>query len=124
VAVTPQKEDAMITRSDSCVYSEKNAQHGNGMIQVKQLASPDQFYGHTRIFNHITVKPGCSIGYHVHEHETEFYYILKGEAVYSDNGTETVLRAGDVSATCHGEGHGLENRSQEPVELIALIEQE
>lgn len=114
----------MITRSDSCSHSEKNAQHGNGMIQVKQLASPDQFYGHTRIFNHITVQPGCSIGYHIHEHETEFYYILKGEAAYNDNGTETVLRAGDVSATRHNEGHGLENRSQTPVELIALIEQE
>lgn len=114
----------MITRSDACSRSEKNAQHGTGMIQVKVLAGLDQFYGHTRLFNHITVQPGCSIGYHMHEHETEFYYILRGEAVYNDNGVETVLRAGDVSATRHGESHGLENRSQSPVELIALIEQE
>lgn len=114
----------MITRSDSCSRSEKNAQHGKGVIQVKELAAADQFYGHTRLFNHITVNPGCSIGYHIHEHETEFYYILKGEAVYNDNGTETVLHAGDVSATRHHEGHGLENRSQSPVELIALIELE
>ena len=114
----------MIPRSDSCPRREKNAQHGSGTILLKDLAAQDQFYGHTRLFTHIIVNPGCSIGYHTHQHETEFYYILSGEAAYSDNGTQTVLRAGDVSATGHGEGHGLENRSQSPVELIALIEQE
>lgn len=114
----------MITRSDSCPRHEKNAQHGSGLIQLKDLAALDQFYGHTRLFTHIVVNPGCSIGYHIHQHETEFYYILKGEAAYNDNGTETVLHTGDVSATRHNEGHGLENQSQSPVELIALIEQE
>ena len=65
--------------------------------------------------------PGCSIGDHPHDHETEFYYIIKGEGVFNDNGKEIVVRPGDICATGYGEVHGLENRGTEPVELIALI---
>ena len=43
------------------------------------------------------------------------------EAVFNDNGTEVILRAGDIGATGYGQGHGLENRTDEPVEMIALI---
>ena len=76
---------------------------------------------HGRLFAHVTVDPGCSIGDHPHDHETEFYYIIKGEGVFNDNGKEIVVRPGDICATGYGEVHGLENRGTEPVELIALI---
>lgn len=58
--------------------------------------------------------PGCSIGDHPHDHETEFYYIIKGEGVFNDNGKEIVVRPGDICATGYGEVHGLENRGTEP----------
>ena len=79
--------------------------------------------GHPKklFLNHVTVDPGCSIGDHPHDHETEFYYIIKGEGVFNDNGKEIVVRPGDICATGYGEVHGLENRGTEPVELIALI---
>ncbi len=111
----------MYTRSKDCPYTEAAVQNGKGLAKLKELATPEQMYNRARLFKHIVLDPGCSIGYHTHEHETEFYYMLKGEAVFSDNGTEVTLRAGDISATGYGEGHSLENRSQEPVELIALI---
>ncbi len=73
------------------------------------------------MFSHIVVNPGCSIGYHDHQHETEFYYILRGEAVFNDDGTEVPVHPGDICATGFGQHHALENRGKEPVELIALI---
>lgn len=111
----------MYTLSDQCPRREGQVQNGLGIIHMKDLATKEQMYGHARLFSYITVNPGCSIGYHTHEHETEFYYLLTGEAVFSDNGTETLLHAGDVAATGYGQGHSLENRTEEPVELIALI---
>jgi len=111
----------MITRSQDCPVKDICVANGAGLVHAKVLAEADQMYRHARLFNHITVNPGCSIGYHTHEHETEFYYILKGEAVFSDNGAESVLHAGDITSTGCGQGHGLENRSDAPVELIALI---
>lgn len=111
----------MFTPSESCPRRDVCVQNGKGLVHIKDLTDPAGLYGHGRLFGHITVDPGCSIGYHQHEHETEFYYIIRGEALFQDDGTDRVVRAGDVCATGYGQFHGLENRSGEPVELIALI---
>jgi len=111
----------MYQRSEDCHREDQNIRGGNGLTHIKVLATPDQMYGKARIFNHMTLDPGCSFGYHAHEHETEFYYILTGEAILNDNGTEVVLHTGDVSETGGGASHSLENRGDVPVELIALI---
>ena len=111
----------MIIHSDNVPRREGCAQGGNGIARFKDLSNKEGLYGHGRLFSHIVLDPGCSIGYHEHQHETEWYYLLKGEAVYNDNGVEVPMHAGDLSITPHGEGHALENRSTEPVELIALI---
>ena len=111
----------MITRSENCPRRDACVQQGKGLIHMKDLTDKEGLYGHGRLFAHVTVNPGCSIGYHPHEHETEFYYIIKGEAVFNDDGVETVVRPGDICATGYGQFHGLENRTDEPVELIALI---
>lgn len=112
----------MYKRSNDCARMVKsNAFGGNGDLDIKVLATADEMYKGARLFNHVTLNPGCSLGYHPHEHETEFYYILKGEAVFNDNGTEVVLGPGDLGATGYGEYHSLENRTNEIVEFIALI---
>lgn len=111
----------MYTLSDQCFRRECVVQNGKGQVQIKELATPEQMYNKARLFSHITLQPGCSIGYHPHERETEFYYILKGEAVFNDDGKEVVLHPGDVSATGYGQKHSLENNTDTDVELIALI---
>lgn len=111
----------MYILSDQCPRIEKCIQNGEGLVKMKELATKEQMYGKARLFSHLVVEPGCSIGYHIHSHETEFYYLLSGEGVYNDNGTEVVLHPGDVTATADGEGHGLVNRSGAPIELLALI---
>lgn len=112
----------MYKLSENCARMEKSQLFGgNGNVQMKVLATADEMYKGARLFNHVTLQPGCSLGFHHHEHETEFYYIIKGEGVFNDNGTEVVLKAGDLGATGYGEGHSIENRSDEPMEMIALI---
>ena len=101
--------------------SPEDVQRGNGVIKFPDLATKEQMYGHGRMFAHVTVDPGCSIGYHARNHETEFYYIIKGEGVFNDDGKEVLVHAGDICATGYGQSHGLENKTDEPVELIALI---
>ena len=120
-AGSKEGEKIMYKLSENCTLGEKVAFGGKGTIQFKKLGEPEEMYQSARLFNHVTIQPGCSIGYHIHEHETEFYYILKGEAVFNDNGTEVLFHAGDVGVTGNGDGHGIENRSNEPVEMIALI---
>ena len=111
----------MYKLSENCTTGERNIFNGKGNVQMKVLAKPDEMYKNARLFNHVTIQPGCSIGYHDHNHETEFYYIIKGEAVFNDDGKEVIFRAGDIGATGYGQGHGIENRSDEPVEMIATF---
>ena len=94
---------------------------GSGHVLIERLLDEKELNGKCRMYAKVTLEPGCSIGYHDHQHETEFYYIVRGEAVFNDDGKEVVVRPGDICATGYGQHHGLENRSNEPVELIALI---
>lgn len=113
----------MVRERDSKIYERKASPFGgNGEITVRHLLNgAEEMYQTGRVFGHTTVYPGSSIGYHIHTGESETYYILSGTAKYNDNGTERILRAGDVTFTGTGEGHGIEAIGNEPLEMIALI---
>lgn len=111
----------MYIRSENCPRGSRQVAGGIGMGHMKILAGLEQTYQHIRLFNHVTLDPGCTFGYHAHDHETEFFYILKGDPVFNDDGQEVTLHPGDVAETGYGQSHSLENRTDTPVELIALI---
>ena len=114
----------MVTRGENCPMRHARIQNGDGTIHLKDLTDREGLYRHGRMFAHVIIDPGCSIGDHPHEHETEFYYVIRGEGRFNDNGTEVTVRAGDICATGWGESHGMRNCTQEPLELIALIVEE
>ena len=99
----------------------QKAQGGNGEVVFNDWLLPDEAKGHGRLFSKLVVPPGASIGYHEHQGEFEAYYVLSGEATISDNGTETILKAGDMNLCLDGSGHGTENRGSEDLVIIALI---
>ncbi len=74
-----------------------------------------------RLMSKITLEPGCSIGHHVHNSETEYYIITKGEAVVDDDGTDVPCKAGDVIITPDGYGHSIRNSGSVTMEMIAVI---
>jgi len=100
----------------------ENMRGGNGSVKIENLLTPDDLYNKGRLFARITLDPGASIGYHVHEGEMESYHIISGEAEYDDNGKETIiLRAGDTAYTPNGEGHSVKSIGDVPLVFIALI---
>ena len=113
----------MIRKAEECrkEYRE-HMRGGEGTIEFTHfLESNAELNDKGRLFSKITVKPGCSIGYHVHEDDSELFYILKGTGTYSDNGKEETVTAGDATICPAGCGHGLVNHSDEAIELIAVI---
>jgi mannose-6-phosphate isomerase-like protein (cupin superfamily) len=95
---------------------------GDGQITVRSLLNnEEEMYHKGRVFAHTTLPPGCSIGYHIHSDESETYYILSGIGEFNDNGTLKTVHPGDVTFTPAGQGHGIRNVGDEPLELIALI---
>lgn len=95
---------------------------GDGEVIVRSLLNgPEELYQKGRVFAHSTLMPGCSIGYHVHENESETYYIYSGNGEFNDNGSVSAVSAGDVTFTGAGEGHSLKNTGDGPLDFIALI---
>ena len=95
---------------------------GPGETEMRRiLLGADEMYGKGRLFNHVVLHPGCALGWHVHDDDSETYYILRGEGEYSDNGTLTTVGAGDVTFVGPGEGHSIRNTGDGDLEFIALI---
>ena len=74
-----------------------------------------------RLIAKIIMEPGCSIGHHVHNGETEYYILIKGEATVNDDGKLIPCKAGDVIITPDGFGHSIENTGNETMEMTAVI---
>ncbi len=95
---------------------------GEGDIQIEQIWKPaEEMKSNTRMYAKLTIQPGDSIGYHVHENEEELFYILFGTAELNDNGTIQTLHAGESSITRGGEGHSVRNIGSSPLEILAMI---
>jgi mannose-6-phosphate isomerase-like protein (cupin superfamily) len=67
------------------------------------------------------IEAGGEIRPHIHERQTETFYILGGTALCTMNGLETPLTAGCCVVAPAGTRHGLKNTGEEPVELLALF---
>ena len=113
----------MIRRKEECrTEYRENMRGGDGTaILTSLIAGPEELNGKGRLFSRITLNPGCSIGYHVHEQDAELFYILAGTGVYSDDGTETDVRAGDVAICETGHGHSIANTGEDTLEFVAVI---
>lgn len=111
----------IIKASDCKADARKNMKGGNGTVYVTEFVSSAELNEKGRLFGNIHLEPGASIGYHVHEGESELFYVIKGEATYNDNGKEYPLCAGDTAVVSSGNGHSISNNGSEPVDLIALI---
>ena len=99
----------------------ENMRGGNGTVEITNFVTPEELNSKGRMFANITLKPGCGIGFHMHENESELFYVMKGEVLYNDNGEECVLSAGDVMLCPAGSGHAVANNGAETAELCAVI---
>ena len=94
---------------------------GRGTVTIHDVLSKEDLNGHGRLYARIVLPAGASIGWHVHEGETEPFYILKGEGHYNDNGTIVPCKPGDVFKCGDGEWHCIINDGDEDIEFVALI---
>ena len=100
----------------------KCIRNGNGEAEMRKILNDvDELYGKGRLFNHMVLAPGRSIGEHTHVGDNEIFYFLKGSGTYNDNGNCVSVYPGDTAVCNDGELHGLVNDGDEPLEFIALI---
>lgn len=112
----------MIRRKDEQQIEFRCIRNGIGEAEMhKILNDADEMFGKGRLFNHMILAPGNTLGEHYHSGDNEIFYFLSGEGEYNDNGTIVTVKPGDTAICCDGQLHGLKNLGTEPIELIALI---
>jgi len=94
---------------------------GKGSVTILHLGTGDALPKHCRLHTQITMPPGASIGYHIHENETEIFHFLQGKGLVNDNGEMSTVEAGDILTTASGMGHSVENTSDENLVFDAVI---
>ena len=111
----------MTKKSERQPIKAENVAGGAGYILKEELIKGEQLGAYCKMFNEVTLKPGCEIGYHEHHGETETYYVLSGSATYMDNDKEYEIKTGDVTFCKDGDGHGIKNHGTEPIVFVALV---
>ena len=97
-------------------------QGGVGTVMCYHVIEKEDFADHGRLYAKMVLPPGTSIGWHVHEGETEPYYILAGEGTFTDSdGSEHLVHKGDCCIIEEGHGHAIANNGTEDLEFMALI---
>jgi mannose-6-phosphate isomerase-like protein (cupin superfamily) len=107
----------MIYRKET--HTTERMRGGTGTVELTTLAR--EIPKNLRLFSLIRLAPGASVGYHVHENETELYHFLSGTGVADDNGEKSPVSAGDTMSTPNGFGHSVENTGSEDLIFIATI---
>ena len=112
----------MIRRKADQRVEFKCIRNGNGEVELHGITtSVEELYGKGRLFEHMFLAPGCSVGEHTHVGDNEIFYFLKGTGTYNDTGTYVKVGPGDTAICNDGELHGLVNDGDETLEYIALI---
>jgi mannose-6-phosphate isomerase-like protein (cupin superfamily) len=93
---------------------------GEGSVHFTHFASPGT-EKNCRMLAELTLEPGCSIGYHQHDRECEYFIILSGTGLVNDNGKELPVKAGDMVATGNGASHSIKNTGSVPPAFHGII---
>ncbi len=114
----------MVIRSKDMKIDEvEHMRDGEGTV-VKMTIAPSQPDVHLRLLGRFTIRKGCSIGRHVHCGETEYYYILSGQGIVTEDDGEKTVNPGDVVITGWGQGHSIRNEKDQDLEFLAVINTE
>ncbi len=112
----------MIRKASECATEKRpEMRGGTGTVEITNFVTKEELLEKGRLFARITLKEGCSIGWHIHETDSEIFFVESGKAIYNDNGEEKEASAGDVLICPAGTGHAIRNAGEETVNLIAVI---
>jgi len=110
----------IIHRNEMKVEKKERLRDGEGISRFVHLVD-ESTQRNARLFAECTLNPGCSIGYHQHDAETEYYFILSGTGIVNDDGEEVQVKQGDSVITGNGASHSIKNTGSVPLVFHAII---
>lgn len=113
----------MVIRKEELITQDRpQLRGGEGVARLTALLSGDDLWARPSMFSLITLPAAASIGTHVHDTDSEVFYVLSGEGLYLDKGQWLAVKAGDLCLCRQGEEHGLKNASGQDLTVLAMIQ--
>lgn len=96
---------------------------GDGDVIINHYIDEKMINDSIVMYAEVVLKPGCNLGYHQHNGNSETIIVLSGTAEYNDNGKTMTLKVGDTVHCPDGEWHSIGNSADatEDLHLQALI---
>lgn len=110
----------VIYRNEMKIEEKEQLRGGQGATRFVHLVDGST-QKNVRMLAETTLDPGCSIGYHKHDSETEYYFILSGTGTVNDDGKEVSVKQGDSVVTGNGASHSIKNTGSVPLVFHAVI---
>ena len=76
----------------------ENMKGGTGTVEIIRSVNPIDYESPAKMIAKLILRPGCSLGKHMHEGEEEIITILTGHAAYDDNRTIASAKAESPTA--------------------------
>lgn len=127
LAGAAQAEQQLYAKDSLKTWDRDEVAGGKGTLQGKfswtRHDAPEEWA--IKEIGWMTLDPGASIGMHTHENNEDAYIIVSGEGVFTDSdGTETKVKAGDITIARKGDSHALANAGTEPLIFLDIIGQQ
>ena len=110
----------VVHRNEMKVEEKERMRDGEGIVHITHLLDGST-QKNARMFAEVALNPGCSIGYHRHDSETEYYFIISGEGIVNDDGKEVQVKQGDAIVTGNGASHSIKNTGSIPMVFHAIV---
>ena len=96
---------------------------GTGDVTIEHYIDEKMLNSSIIMYAKVTMAPGCGLGYHAHNGNTETVVVLSGTAQCNDDGVLRVLKPGDVTHCLEGHSHAISNAPDATEDLVlqALI---
>ena len=92
-----------------------NFKGGDGITWIRAFSD-----GMNRIML-VRIQPGCSIGMHTHETNSEIFHVLSGTARVVMDGKVEYIPAGEVHYCPKGHSHMTEPHGMEELRMLAIV---
>lgn len=114
----------MITSLQNAMHESRPAMRGGrGTVELDHWFKPEHFGAKVRLCTRMTLPPGASVGNHTHDAEDEVYIVLAGSGRILEADKWRDIHTGDAILTGKGGSHSVENNTDEPLVIAAIIMQ-
>jgi mannose-6-phosphate isomerase-like protein (cupin superfamily) len=93
---------------------------GEGLCPHATIFPGGEIDAPVQFINYTVIPPGCSFGVHEHGNNNDFYVVMAGHGVYTQDGEEAAVEAGDIIMNAPFASHAIRNTGDTDMPLLVF----